>query len=64
MAKINNTGNNRFGEDVEKGECSCTAGENANWYSNSGNEISHLEKVLKSSIMQFHSNVGFKKHYR
>ena len=26
MAKINNTGNNIFGEDVEKGESSCTAG--------------------------------------
>ena len=31
MGKINKTGNNNVGEDVEKGEPSCTVGGNVNW---------------------------------
>ena len=36
MAKINNSGNNRFCEDVEKEDLFCTVGGNASWYSHSG----------------------------
>ena len=36
MGKINKTGNNKFGEDVEKGEPAFTVGGNVNWCSYSG----------------------------
>ena len=36
MAQMNNTGNNRYGEDVEKGELSYAVGRNANWCSHCG----------------------------
>ena len=39
MGKINKRGNNEttdVGEDVQKGEPSCTVGGNVNWYSHSG----------------------------
>ena len=35
MGKINKAGNQNVGEDVEKGEPSCTVGGNVNWYSHS-----------------------------
>ena len=35
MAKIDNSGNNRFGKDVENGEPYCTVGGNENWCSHS-----------------------------
>ena len=36
MAKINNIGTTGVGVDVERGEASYTAGENANWCSQCG----------------------------
>ena len=36
MVTINKTGNTNVGEDVEKGEPSCTVGGKVNWYSHSG----------------------------
>ena len=36
MGKINKAGNQNVGEDVEKGEPSCTVGGNVNWCSHSG----------------------------
>ena len=36
MVKINKTGNNKHGEDVEKGEPSCSVGGNVNLDSHSG----------------------------
>ena len=36
MGKIHKTGNNNVGEDVEKGEPSCTVVGNVNWCSHSG----------------------------
>ena len=35
MAKINMIGNKSVGENMEKGETSCTVGGNANWYRHS-----------------------------
>ena len=34
MGKINKAGKTNVGEDVEKGEPSCTVGGNVNWYNN------------------------------
>ena len=39
MAKINKTETTNVGEDVEKGEPSCTAGGNTSWCSHSGNSV-------------------------
>ena len=36
MVTINKTGTANVGEDVEKGEPSCTVGRNVNWCSHSG----------------------------
>ena len=36
MGKINKAGNHKCGDDVEKGEPSCTVGGNVNWCSHSG----------------------------
>jgi len=44
MAKINNTRNNQYWEDVEKGEPSCTVAGNANWGSHSGKQYGGSSK--------------------
>ena len=51
MGKINKTGNNKCwrGEDVEKGEPSCTFGENVNWCSHPG-KLWRFLKELKIDL--------------
>ena len=50
MAKINNTGNNRVGKDVEKEKPSCTVGGNENWCSHSGKQYGGFLKKLKVEL--------------
>ena len=44
MAKMNNLGNDKCGEDAEKEELFYTAGGNANWYSHSGKQYGDSSK--------------------
>jgi len=44
MAKINKTRNNRFWQDVEKGEPSCTVDGNVNWCSYCGKQYGGSSK--------------------
>ena len=44
MANMNNSGNNRFGEDVKKEDLFCPAGGNANWCSRSGKQYGSSSK--------------------
>ena len=51
MAKLTTQETTDVGKDVEKGQLSYTAGENANWCSHSGKEYTHrLFKKLKIEL--------------